>query len=208
MPYLIIIVVFILIGLFFLSSMLSSNSTTLENSDDSFYEEENPSKEIKTVKAVNTVNLNLDTKEQLEKQIQDLIFQNRRIKAIKLYREYNKVGLKEAKDAVERISAIKPELKLNHSPDNQVKDLVFQNKKIQAIKLYREYHNVGLKEAKEAIDRMSVIKSEQELNNSSDKEIQELVTQGQKIKAIKLYRELYNVDLKTAYEEINKMLWQ
>jgi len=208
MPYLIIIVVFILIGLFFLSSMLSSNSTTLENSDDSFYEEENPSKEMKTVKAVNTVNLNLDTKEQLEKQIQDLIFQNRRIKAIKLYREYNKVGLKEAKDAVERISAIKPELKLNHSPDNQVKDLVFQNKKIQAIKLYREYHNVGLKEAKEAIDRMSVIKSEQELNNSSDKEIQELVTQGQKIKAIKLYRELYNVDLKTAYEEINKMLWQ
>ena len=151
---------------------------------------------------------NTYTKEQLEKQIQDLIFQNRRIKAIKLYREYNKVGLKEAKDAVERISAIKPELKLNHSPDNQIKDLVFQNKKIQAIKLYREYHNVGLKEAKEAIDRMSVIKSEQELNNSSDKEIQELVTQGQKIKAIKLYRELYNVDLKTAYEEINKMLWQ
>jgi len=37
----------------------------------------------------------------------------------------------------------------------EVADLVRQNRKIEAIKLYRELTGVGLKEAKEVVDRLS-----------------------------------------------------
>ncbi len=39
--------------------------------------------------------------------------------------------------------------------DDGVRDLLRMKKKIAAIKLYREIHGVGLKEAKEAVERMA-----------------------------------------------------
>jgi len=98
-----------------------------------------------------------------------------------------------------------PKKDLNLDTKEEIKTLVSQGQKIKAIKLYREYYNVGLKEAKDAVENISVIKSEVEINPSSDSQVQYLVSQGQKIQAIKLYKELHNVDLKTAYEEVNKM---
>jgi ribosomal protein L7/L12 len=41
-----------------------------------------------------------------------------------------------------------------NAKDKDIVALVKEGKKIQAIKWYRELHNVGLKEAKEAVDRM------------------------------------------------------
>ncbi|GEM_PF-2916067 len=38
--------------------------------------------------------------------------------------------------------------------DEGVKELLGRGKKIAAIKLYRQIHNVGLKEAKEAVERL------------------------------------------------------
>lgn len=38
--------------------------------------------------------------------------------------------------------------------DNDILEKLKEGRKIEAIKLYRELHKVGLKEAKEAIDKM------------------------------------------------------
>ncbi len=55
--------------------------------------------------------------------------------------------------------AEKAEANLLLTPDNammaEVRDLIRRNRKIEAIKVYREHTGVGLKEAKDVIDRMS-----------------------------------------------------
>jgi ribosomal protein L7/L12 len=92
----------------------------------------------------------------------------RKIEAIRLYRERHSVGLKEAKDVVDswvgaappRATAASagalPPQALQGRPDSayvgEITRLVVANQKIQAIKLYREWKLVGLKEAKDAID--------------------------------------------------------
>lgn len=99
--------------------------------------------------------------------VRELALSGNKIEAIKVYREATGVGLKEAKDAVEDMIAREayyptqsfggnsnypaaggPSLAL--SPE--VMRLVEENKKIQAIKLYREQTNLSLKEAKDAVE--------------------------------------------------------
>jgi ribosomal protein L7/L12 len=97
-------------------------------------------------------------------QINTELVAKRKINAIKLYREFTGEGLKEAKEAVEAIErGQKPAFSAYHTPSasQPVGDLMAQieqelraGRKINAIKLYREAHNVGLKEAKDAIDEM------------------------------------------------------
>jgi ribosomal protein L7/L12 len=99
----------------------------------------------------------------LEGQILSLIEQNRKIAAIKLYREQTGSGLKEAKDAVEglalgqKIAKGSPEgdgIKSDNL-ESQVLALMQSQKKIQAIKLYRTQSGVGLKEAKDAVEALA-----------------------------------------------------
>lgn len=88
----------------------------------------------------------------------------RKIVAIKLYREFTGEGLKEAKEAVEAIGrGQRPALSGYQSPVTnqplggvmaQIEQELRAKRKINAIKLYREAHNVGLKEAKDAVDEM------------------------------------------------------
>jgi len=96
-----------------------------------------------------------------ERQIRELISQGNKIAAIKLFREVTGVGLKEAKDAVEAIergqsvSFPKPiqfDLQNDTLLNEQIKQLLAKRQKIQAIKIYREAHNCGLKDAKDAVD--------------------------------------------------------
>ena len=92
--------------------------------------------------------------------IRELIDQRRMIDAIKLYREVTGVGLKEAKDAVTEMwhgtplqaPPIPSEPKDNALLEEQIKQFLLQRKKIEAVKLYREAHNCGLKDAKDAVD--------------------------------------------------------
>ncbi len=95
-----------------------------------------------------------------EQQIKELAAAGNKITAIKLYREVTSVGLKEAKDAVEAMTRGIP---VNFpfpgdrgEPDpfleNRIKRLLAERNKIEAIKIYREAHQCGLKEAKDAVD--------------------------------------------------------
>lgn len=89
--------------------------------------------------------------------IKAALFAGNKIQAIKLYREQTGLGLKEAKDAVEKLET---ELHLS-SPStpssdqsHRVRDALFEGNKIQAIKHYREQTRVGLKEAKDAVEKL------------------------------------------------------
>jgi len=83
------------------------------------------------------------------------------INAIKLYREATGVGLAEAKDAVEEMARneyTKPPdgVRDRDNPvlESRIKSLLSRNRKIDAVKIYREEYGVSLKEAKDAVDRM------------------------------------------------------
>lgn len=103
-------------------------------------------------------------------EIERLLIAGQKINAIKRYRELTGAGLQEAKDAVERLEGA---LLLNGSllasqgsgisqdsgsrvsinqPGDDVRRLVAEGKKIQAIKVYREQTGASLKDAKDAVD--------------------------------------------------------
>lgn len=97
----------------------------------------------------------------MTERIQSEIAAGRMISAIKLYREATGAGLKEAKDAVERIrdGGAMPQLPDPHthpvhegSLEEQVVALLAQGKKIEAIKLTREWIHIGLKDAKDYVE--------------------------------------------------------
>ncbi len=101
-------------------------------------------------------------------QITRLIQDDRKIEAIKVLREHTVLGLKEAKDAVERwdLSAAAPaprDIALQNSVDGgasellphvraEIDSLITAGNPIKAIKVVREHTGLGLKEAKDVID--------------------------------------------------------
>ncbi|MEP6895701.1 MAG: ribosomal protein L7/L12 [Chloroflexota bacterium] len=101
-----------------------------------------------------------------ERQIREFINSDQLIPAIKLYREITGVGLLEAKSAVEalargenvNIPTSSPQSQLNDPLlESKIKELLAKRNKIEAIKLYREAHKMGLKEAKDVIDQMDAV---------------------------------------------------
>ena len=92
--------------------------------------------------------------------IAELIEQGRKIEAIKLLREATGVGLAEAKEEIERLSAEaagqtplaeRPGLDTKGVPED-VLALARAGQKIEAIKILRERNGIGLKEAKEQVE--------------------------------------------------------
>jgi len=96
-----------------------------------------------------------------ERQIREFINADQLIYAIKLYREVTGVGLAEAKSAVEAMARgetvnipVSQTQFDDPSLETRIKEMLTKRNKIEAIKLYRLAHNVGLKEAKDVIDGM------------------------------------------------------
>ncbi|HSM70807.1 MAG TPA: hypothetical protein VK851_04630 [Anaerolineales bacterium] len=94
-------------------------------------------------------------------EIHTLLHEKKMIHAIKLYREATGVGLAEAKAAVEEMARnenTKPpdDVRDRDNPvlESRIKSLLSRNRKVDAVKIYREEFGVGLKEAKEAVDRI------------------------------------------------------
>ena len=94
-------------------------------------------------------------------QIHEFIHNQQLIYAIKLYREATGVGLAEAKAAVEQMARneyVKPPDGVrdydNPVLEGKIKSLLARRQKIDAVKIYREEYGVGLKEAKDAVDRI------------------------------------------------------
>ena len=95
-------------------------------------------------------------------EVLEALASGKKILAIKRYRELTGLGLKESKDAVERLQAQGPRSPVpraavaggDPSQDPQILEALAGGKKILAIKRYRELTGLGLKESKDAVDRM------------------------------------------------------
>ncbi len=147
----------------------------------------------------------------LAAQVRSLTVAGRTIEAIKLFRERTGAGLKAAKDAVEAIQRgqAPPTSSLgDRAFEDVVATLLERGQKIEAIKWYRERTGVGLKEAKdavEAIQRGQVVPSGPQSDRDLEDEVVSLLEQGQKIEAIKRYRERTGVGLKEAKDAVERM---
>lgn len=95
----------------------------------------------------------------------DALRANGKIEAIKLYREFTGAGLAEAKEAVEHLAdhGTLPTPAGNQAsvvpailPERQawIEEALFKGQKIEAIKMYRDGTNLGLKESKEAVEKL------------------------------------------------------
>lgn len=93
-------------------------------------------------------------------QLAELVRQGRKIEAIKLVREQTGCGLAEAKAAVEKLERGEPSEPAAPGGDlgnlkEEIRTLVLSGRMIDAIKLYREKTNTGLKDAKDAVDKIA-----------------------------------------------------
>lgn len=101
--------------------------------------------------------------------------------------------------------------------ESEIKKYLSQGNKIQAIKLLRSYTSMGLKEAKDFVEdiqsgkkpQIRINKIESIFSEQVAEEVKVLLSNGEKIGAIKRVRELTNVGLREAkdfVEEIEKIL--
>jgi ribosomal protein L7/L12 len=146
--------------------------------------------------------------------VQDYIAKGQKINAIKRYRELTGVGLKEAKDAVEfaeanpGVVAGKKQTPAYDAPDAGIRDLVRDGDIERAVEVYRVYAGVDEYTARNAV---KTIENELGLGSKSDSSttenahILELLRQGNKIEAIKLYRALTGLGLKEAKDAVDEM---
>ncbi len=93
--------------------------------------------------------------------IRQLVYEGKKIEAIKLVREQTDLGLKEARDAVDAFirgetPLLSPRRSVETGPYGldlaPIQDQLLQGNKLNAIKLYREQTGVGLREAKDAVE--------------------------------------------------------
>lgn len=116
------------------------------------------------------IGLNTSDSDQF-REVREQIERGNKIEAIRLYREATGVGLKEAKDAVEAMetgrpviataativsgsAVVKASFASSAALMDEVKRLLRAGNKIEAIKIYRQYFDVGLAEAKTAVDQV------------------------------------------------------
>jgi ribosomal protein L7/L12 len=100
----------------------------------------------------------------LETEVKALIAQGRKIEAIKLMREANGLSLEAARDSVEAIEqhgrptlgemGMMSTIRLAQQLSKEVHELVASGQKVEAIRLVRDQTGLGLKEAKELVDRL------------------------------------------------------
>lgn len=94
----------------------------------------------------------------------------------------------------------------------EVKALLHQGQRIDAIKRYRELTGSGLKEAKDAVEQLERGESPPPLARSSSlagephlRTLEQLLREGQKIQAIKRHRELTGSGLKEAKDAVDAL---
>ncbi len=139
----------------------------------------------------------------LQPELDRLIASNEKILAIKHYRMVTGDGLKESKDAVEArmasLAAVAP-----HTPSLQpgLDALIRAGNKLEAIKHHRTVTGAGLKDSKDAVEaRMASLAAEPPAPELQP-ELDRLIQAGQKIMAIKHYREITRVGLKEAKDAV------
>lgn len=91
---------------------------------------------------------------------------------------------------------------------DEIASLLAQGNKMEAIKLFRERTDVGLKEAKDAVEAMERDKSPlspDRLESKQEQEVLVLLREGKKMEAIKLYRQATGAGMKDSREAVEAL---
>lgn len=176
-----------------------------------------------------------DARLQRRDEVMSFLNAGQKIKAIKIYREDTGASLADAKAAVERMeltvcmglapgeTRLTETFEASDALNGEIERLLIQGKKIHAIKLYREQSGLGLREAKDAVDLIEntllargpssfqaqagdpVTEGALPILDVSDEEIRQCLLKGNKIQAIKLYRQQTGLGLREAKEAIDRL---
>lgn len=138
-----------------------------------------------------------------------------KLEAIKAYRQLTGVGLKEAKDTIEYYLA-HPD-KVNEKKgaaapafsDAGIRDLLAEGKFEEAVDAYKTFAGVDYFTAREAVETIQRKMETGEATESEDDyvrgEMARLVASGNKMQAIKLYRETTGLGLKESKDAIDAL---
>jgi ribosomal protein L7/L12/DNA-binding beta-propeller fold protein YncE len=163
-------------------------------------------------------------------EISRLVHQKKKIEAIKLYREVFGVGLKEAKDGVEKLERGQA-VTLSYAQSTpvdpaqveaEIRRLLQARDKVEAVKYYRQVSGRGLKESKEAVEHFertgslpdwagagldgeSGLLATSLLQANQMIAIVELVQAGQEHAAVKAYQEAFGASLDEAQDAVHKI---
>ncbi|MGK0186771.1 MAG: ribosomal protein L7/L12 [Verrucomicrobiales bacterium] len=109
-------------------------------------------------------------------------------------------------DSLERAHTM-PEEHLSEVQRQNIINCVRSGRKIEAIKIYREATGANLAESKQVIETLAARISENapSLANSGENEVAALLSQGNKIAAIKLYRKNTGAGLKEAKDKVEAL---
>jgi ribosomal protein L7/L12 len=98
----------------------------------------------------------------------------------------------------------------HHTVPPEVLAAIDRGNKIEAIKLLRDATGLGLKEAKDAVEQIeaggSLVLAQKTTKATGSEGITSALQQGNKLEAIRLYREQKGVELKEAKDAIEAML--
>ena len=92
--------------------------------------------------------------------------------------------------------------------ERRVRSLLSEGRKIEAIKVYREATGAGLKEAKDAVEALDLrggLPHPHGIGKDVEPELLSLLRRGEKIQAIKLYREKTGAGLKEAKDAVEAL---
>jgi ribosomal protein L7/L12 len=148
-----------------------------------------------------------------DERIQAALDKGNKIEAIKVYRELTGLGLKEAKDAIEYLMAHpeyvgeKKKRAAYDTMDAGIRDMIQEGRIDEAIEVYQKFAGV---DEYTAIDAVAEIEHELRQGESAevgdiDDRIRNLVDEGKKIEAIKLYREMTGLGLKEAKDAVEQL---
>ncbi|MBB6500709.1 hypothetical protein [Pedobacter cryoconitis] len=92
---------------------------------------------------------------EIEEEVRLLLSQNKKIAAVKLVHTFFKCGLKEALDIVENISRGQAIFVADtRDIDSEILFYLSQGKKLQAVKIYKDFARVSLSESKEYVEAL------------------------------------------------------
>lgn len=92
--------------------------------------------------------------------------------------------------------------------EREVRSLLDQGKKIEAVKVYKDHTGSGLKDAKDAVEalqRGASLPQPAEVDTDLQAEVLRLLGQGEKIKAVKLYRDRTGATLFDSKQAVEAM---
>jgi ribosomal protein L7/L12 len=139
-----------------------------------------------------------------------LVAQGKKIEAIKEMRERTGWNLADAKAYVDRLAAEPPVFHENPDHLARVRELAAAGRKIEAIKVQRQYTGMGLKQAKQFVEALEITGEppaapRAELSLAAMAQVRELMAAGKTIQAVKLVREDTGWGLKQAKNFVDSL---